>query len=94
LPVLNSKPEGLSSVGLENRYGSLAHREFKISPSPLNVTKGTGAVIVPFAQCLPEQEPETVDQVTPWSAAEDLPVADVKLLEQCAEQFVPVGLIS
>src|SRR5487761_88314 len=32
LPLLNSKPEGLPSVGLENRYGSLAHREFKSLP--------------------------------------------------------------
>ena len=31
-PLLNSKPEGKSSVGLENRYGSLAHREFKSLP--------------------------------------------------------------
>src|ERR1700680_4118891 len=31
-PLLNSKPEGKSSVGLESRYGSLAHREFKSLP--------------------------------------------------------------
>src|SRR2546427_12167654 len=29
---LNSKPEGLSRIELENRYGSLAHREFKSLP--------------------------------------------------------------
>src|SRR3989475_9959884 len=29
---MNSKPEGLSRIELENRYGSLAHREFKSVP--------------------------------------------------------------
>jgi hypothetical protein len=37
------KTEGKSSVGLENRYGSLAHREFKSLPlrHPSSVGPGT-----------------------------------------------------